>query len=514
MNKIITIFIAVLCAGLQAGAQNTHLNPAALEMDKAGAVWFNTDNAAGVILTPTVSFETVDVGYDITDGDYRRYADGNSRILGVNAEGATRLGKAWVWGEFNYSNITVNDSKFNTVFLNMDDDMPFYAADDIEGYWKKQRYDLSMKAATPLIKDRFAFGISAGYFSESGAKQVDPRGYGYEYGLYVYPSAVVRFGKHTAGLTLTYDNGNMRMSSINNAIASSKLVYVMKGLGNADEYFVSLISSSALGLVYDKKHEFGASLQYNFLSGGNNILVELFCKSRNWELFMTPSRPYRIGTASRMSIGFNTQALLAGTDYLQVIKAVGSLRNIKGIEYIQKLNLDPGIETWEVVGQNVKSTYCHVNASLGYDIYRKSGNSYDWAAGAEVSWNNLDDEYFLPSSTMAAGYLSADAFVKKNFGLGKMSLVPGAALGYKKGLESNYVFGGEKKDTSIITDLFPNTLAWMGADHVKCGLNITASMPAFKSGSVYMKADWQLLKAFGAMTGTRNIASVTLGFIF
>lgn len=514
MNKIITIFLAVLCAGVPARAQKAPLSPAALEMDKVGAVWFNSDNAAGIILTPTASFEAVDVGYDIADGSYRRYADGNNRTLGVNAEGATRLGKGRVWGEFSYRNITSNNCKYNTLFLNMDDEMPFYVADDIESFWKKQRYEMSMKGASPLIRDKFAFGIEAGYFCESGAKQIDPRGYGYEYGVEVKPSAIISFGKHALGLTLSYENGNMRMSSINNALASSHLVYVLRGLGNYDGYYVSLMSTSALGLVYDKKNEFGGSVQYGYCSENANILAEVYGKYRNWELFQTPSKPRRIGTASRISLGFDIQAVLDGTDFLQRITAEGSFRNTNGIEYIQKLNKEYEVQAWETVGQSVKSTYQRIDASLGYDIYRKSGGSYSWAAGMDVIWQNLNDEYYLPSSKMDAGSINAEVFGKKNFIAGKVSIIPGVKFGYKKNLGSVYSYGGKETDSPIVTDLFPNTLAWLSADCFKSGLGVEISVHLFKSATMFAKADWQLLRASGAMSESRNIASASVGFIF
>ena len=514
MNRTITIFIAALCAGITASAQDATLCPAALEMDKAGAVWFNSGNAAGIILTPTASFEAVSVGYDIADGVYRRYSDGDTRTLSVNAEGASRLGKGRVWGEFSYENITLNNSKYNTVFLNMDDEMPFYVADDIESFWKKQRYEMSVKGATPLIMDRLAFGIEAGYFCESGAKQNDPRGYGFEYGLDVKPSAIFTSGKHTVGLTLSYENGNMRMSSINNALMSSHIVYVLKGLGNYEEYFVSLLSTSALGLIYDKKNEYGGALQYGYHSEGADVHVELYGKKRDWELYQTPSKPKRIGTAARMSLGGSVQTVLDGSDFLQRITADGHFNNTDGIEYLQKLNKDYEVQAWETVGQSVKSTYQRIEARLGYDIYKKRGVTFDWAAGADVTWNNLDDEYYLPSSTMKSGTVIAGAYGKKNFSLRKVSVIPGVSFGYKKNLGAEYKYGGTTPESPIVADLFPNTVAWMAADHFKCGAEIEVSMPVFKSSMMFAKADWQLLKASGAMTDTRTIASATIGFIF
>ena len=80
------------------GAPAMGQTPEALQMSKAGAVWFNSSNAAGMTVTSIAPFEAIDVNYHIADGDYRSYTEGNSRNLTINAEGSTSLWKGKVWG--------------------------------------------------------------------------------------------------------------------------------------------------------------------------------------------------------------------------------------------------------------------------------------------------------------------------------------------------------------------------------------------------------------------------------
>ncbi|MCQ2168781.1 MAG: hypothetical protein MJY69_09020, partial [Bacteroidales bacterium] len=249
--------------------------PAALEMEKASAVWFDSDNAAGMTVTSIAPFEAIDANYHISNGDFRSYTEGNARDLILNAEGSTDLWRGKVWGKFSYSNITERDTKYNTLFLNLDEDNPFYVADINLSWWKKQKYELAMKASTPFYWDRVAFGIGASYFTESGAKQIDPRGYGNEFSLVVKPGAVLKLGRNYIGLGLDYEKGNMRMTPINNAYMNSWDAYILHGLGNNELSLISLLTTG-VGQVYDKKDQFGASLQYGFVNDSFKILADIY----------------------------------------------------------------------------------------------------------------------------------------------------------------------------------------------------------------------------------------------
>ena len=141
-------------------------------------------------------------GYGLGRGDFRLQPEGNTNILDIATSGAAKLGRGFVWGSFDYKNTSAKDTRFNTMTLNLEDDLPFIVSDANVSPWKKQRYDMSFKAATPLVADLVAFGVSANYFTESGAKQVDPRCTDYEYGITVEPAVAFHFSDHTPTATV------------------------------------------------------------------------------------------------------------------------------------------------------------------------------------------------------------------------------------------------------------------------------------------------------------------------
>lgn len=508
-RKTSAILVVLALAGFSAKGQT----PASLEMEKTGAVWFNSSNAAGITVTSPAPFEAVGVTYDIADGNYRRQTDGNVKTLGVDAEGASSLGKGKVWGKFSYSNITERDTKYNTMSLNLDEDNPFFVADDQPSWWKKQRYELSMKGATPLYRDRFAFGVSAGYFTESGAKQIDPRGYGSEYGVEVKPAAILKLDRSFLGLALDYENGNMRMTPINNAYMNSKAAWIMHGLGNSEVSVISLLADG-VGQVFDRKNQFGASLQYGIFADGVRFLADIYGSMRIWDISHTPSRPQRIGTTNRTEAGAKFQLVSDGGDCLGVLVADASMKSTKGIEYIQVFNRDYNVQAYETVGKNVKSKYSHTEARLGYDIYRKNDTGFNWTAGCLCSWYGRDDIYLIPESTFSCGNLYAEAHGRKQFSLKGVSLVTGALAGYSRSFGAQYDYQGSGASTPIVTDYFPSEAAYRATNWLSAGLNINVSFAVSQKTDMYFGAGAKLIKTDNNLLDRRSLATFSAGFIF
>lgn len=488
-------------------------SPAALEMEKASAVWFNSSNAAGMAVTPVAPFEVIDAGYHVSDGEYRKYTDGNERNLDISVEGATALWKGQVWGKFTYSNITQRDTKYNAMFLNLDEDNPFFVADRELSWWKKQKYELEMKASTPFFRDRVAFGIEAEYFTESGAKQIDPRGYGSEYGILVKPSALLKLGKSYVGLALDYEGGNMRMTPINNAYMNSKAAYILRGLGNNEATVISLLTTG-VGQVYDKKDQFGASLQYGFVNDSFKILADIYGNMRVWDFSHTPNRPEAIGTTKRTDLGGKVQMIGGSDKFLHRLVASGSMKSTDGIEYVQVFNKDYDVQAYETVAENVKSKYSHIEAALSYDLIRKGHDSYNWAVGAEADFYSRNDRYLIPESRFNCAHMYAEIHGRKQFFLKSISMILGANAGYCLGLDSEYQYQGTSAGTPIVTDYFPHELSYQSASYFCAGLNYEISFRISEKNTLFARAKAKMLRTDNELMNSRNIADFTVGFIF
>ncbi|MCQ2158866.1 MAG: hypothetical protein MJY43_03465 [Bacteroidales bacterium] len=510
VKRLSVLILSLSLAGISSFGQN---NPAAIEMDKAGALWFNSGNAAGMAVASIAPFEAVDANWHLADGDYRSYTEGNASNLTVNAEGATSLWKGKVWGKFSYSNITERDTKYNTLFLNLDEDNPFFVADANLSWWKKQKYEIALKASTPFYWDRLAFGIDASYFTESGAKQIDPRGYGSEYALSVKPGAVLEFGKHHIGLNLDYENGNMRMTPINNAYMNSWDAFILHGLGNSEKSFISLLTTG-IGQVYDKKNQFGANLQYGYQGEGFRMLADVHATIRNWDFSHTPSRPEAIGSTARTDLGADISIVKENDRFFHKISVNGSMKSTDGIEYVQVFNKDYNVQAYEIVAQNIKSKYSHTEGRLYYDLVRKSRDSYSWLVGAEVDYYSRNDRYVIPVSTFDCANIFAGVHGKKQFFLKNLSISAGANAGYCKGLGGEYNYQGTSADTPVVTDYFPHELAYKTANWFCAGLDLRLSVRVLKTRTIYAGAKATMLKTDNPSMRGRTIADISLGFIF
>jgi len=509
IKRLSAIIFALSCGVFPLSGQT----PAALEMNKMSAVWFNSNNASGMTLTSVAPFEAIGVNYHITDGDYRSYTEGNRRDLVIDVEGATSLWKGKVWGEFTYKNITERDTRFNTMFLNMDEDNPFFVADDEPSWWKKQKYEMAMKASTPAYWDRLCLGIQASYFTESGAKQIDPRGYGSEYGITVKPGALLKLGASSIGLALDYEGGNMRMTPINNAYMNSKAAYIMRGLGNNESTVISLLATG-VGQVFDKKNQYGASLQYGYSGGSLSLLADLYATLRDWNLLHTPNRPEEIGSTVRKDLGANIQIVQQNAKYMHRVLLDGSQKFTDGIEYIQVFNKDYNVQAYETVARNIKSKYSHTEGSLSYDIFRKAPDGYDWTAGALVNYYARNDRYIIPVSTFSCAQLYSEVHAAKRFHMRKLSLTAGAEIGCCSGRDSKYYYQGTSANTSIVTDYFPHEAAVKSADYYSAGFDLKISVPVSQKNVLFLSTRAKMLETDNDLMKSRSIADISLGVLF
>ena len=510
MIKRLSAILLVMAAGLTPVFGQT---PESLEMDKTSALWFNSTNAAGMTLTSIASFEAVDVSYNIADGNYRRYTDGNQKTFAVSAEGSSSLGGGKVWGRFSYNNLTDRDTKFNAMFLNLDEDNPFFVADEELSWWKKQKYELEAKASTPVLWNHVVFGVDASYYTESGAKQIDPRGYGSEYGLVVKPAALFTAGRHSFGLALDYEKGNMRMTPINNAYMNSKTAFIMHGLGNSEATVISLVTSG-VGQVFDKKNQYGGSVQYGFTDGAFKVLADFRGSMRAWEFSHTPNRPELIGSTNRMEVGGKIQLLHDGDKYLHAFVVDGSMKNTNGIEYIQVFNKDYEVQQYETVGQNVKSKYSHNEALVSYDIFRKGGESFNWTAGASVEWYCRNDRYLIPESSYNCSHIYAEGHGRKQFSLRKVALTIGAKAGYCLGMDGDYTYTGSSAKSVIVTEYFPHELEYQQASWWCAGADLNVTFPISAKTRMFVGAEAEAIKTNNTLLDRRNIAFIKTGFIF
>lgn len=507
MKRYILISLTALGFALSAWAQGSKTDyPAMVELDKIQSAWFNSANAAGLSVDPLARYSDLAFGYSFGRGEFRSLPEGNTNILDITTSGATSLGRGYVWGSFDYKNHSAKDTRFNTMTLNLEDDLPFIVSDAVVSPWKKQRYDMSMKASTPLLGDRLAFGISANYFTESGAKQVDPRCYDYEYGITVEPALAFHFGGHTVGLSGIYRNGSVREVPVNSNSQQDQQAFILRGLGNFTDAVIG--SLSGIGTFYYKRNLYGGSLQYGFGEGDLKMLFEGGYTYQMVDAFQTPTKPRRMGSTVQQRIFGKAQIIAANDDFFHKVTVEGFHRSTDGIEFLQELGTE-----WETVAKYVRSTYTLDHIALGYDFYRKNDVGYSWMAGVRGAFDDRNDVYLLPASDQKIRNLTGELYAKKNFQAGSVSILGTLRGAYRKNLSQVYNYGGADPQSVVITDFFQREFTYATVDLWKAGAQLNVAFPLGGRTAMFCQADIDYAKPV-AWTGNRLLTTFTLGFTF
>lgn len=507
MKRYFLISVMALGIALSAAAQGSTTDyPARVELVKVQSAWFHSANAAGLSIDPLARYNDLSFGYSLGRGDFRLQPEGNTNSLDIATSGATSLGRGQVWGSFNYRNLSAKDTRFNTMTLNLEDDLPFIVSDANVSPWKKQRYDMSMKAATPLLGDLAALGISANYFTESGAKQVDPRCTDYEYGITAEPSVVFQFGGHTLGLTGTYRNGGVREVPVNSNSQQDQVAYILRGLGNYTDAVVG--SLSGISTFYYKRNLYGGALQYGFGGRGLKLLAEGGYSYQLVDAFQTPTKPQRMGSTIQQKIFGKAQVLAESETVLSKVTVEGFHRTTDGVEFLQEL----GVE-WQTIDKNIRSHYDLWHLALGYDFFRKGEVGYSWMAGVRGAYDEHNDKYILPASEMTYKNVTGELYAKKNWLIGDVTVLAGLHGAFRKNLGAVYQYGGAEPTSVIILEFYHKDFEYKTAPCWKGGASVNVAFPIGGRTAMFCQLEGDYLKPL-YLDSKRLFAKLTVGFTF
>ena len=507
MKKYLLISILALGVTLSAAAQgSTTVYPATVELNKARSAWFNSSNTAGMTIDPIARYSDLSLGYSIARGDFRSQPEGNTNVLGISTSGATALGGGQVWGSFDYTNHSAKETRFNTMTLNLEDDMPFIVSDANVSPWKKQRYDMSVKASTPLLGNLVVLGIRGNYFTESGAKQVDPRCEDYEYGVTVEPALAFHFNGHTIGLSGIYRNGKVREIPVNSNSQQDQVAYILRGMGFYTDAVVG--SLSGIKTFYYQRNQLGGALQYGYKGDVINLLVEGGHRYQVVDAFQTPTKPQRMGTTVQRFYWAKGQLLIDNDKLFHKVTLEASHRQTDGIEYLQALSQD-----WYTLVSFIRSDYNYARLAAGYDIFRKNEFGYNWSAGVRGVVENVDNEYLLPESHLQINNFTSEIFGKKNFQAGKVSILGTVKAAYRSNLEGVYSYGGPAPTSIIVADFYEKEIEWMTASCWKAGADVNVAFPLRGRMALFCEAGVDFVKPT-ALEGNRLSAAFKVGITF
>ncbi|WP_294080328.1 DUF6850 family outer membrane beta-barrel protein [Proteiniphilum sp. UBA5384] len=498
---------------VQAQEQETLHSPASIELHKARSVWFDTGNSAGLVLDNLGNFGSIEAGYRMKSGDFKRVQQGDKEsTLVVDTEGGRKLGETYLWGRFSYNRNTTRDSKFNTAMLDPYRGVPFFPVDPNISDWKKQDYNLEMKVSSRPFFDRYLFGLQAVYTTHTGAKQVDPRSEIYYYTINVKPGIVALLQNQELGVNFEYENMVQETRHTNSDSEVNQDVFVMKGLGN---HYTSVIGGlqSLGGFKYDA-NKVGGELQYVHHFQALRLLAHGGYTYRVEDVIRDITKPRKEGSIKEKTLYGNLAMVYEGMNLHRVDFSVSSDR-MSAIEYVQVLDNSFEVQQWVDVYSSIRSTYRQDDIRLSYDFYKGTDHAYQWKVGLFTNYRANDDLYIMPESKRNIKNLYMGVNGKVNMKAGASgSWTLGADFSYKSNLDGEYHYGGVDPESIVITQFMTPDFVYLAQDFYKLGgaVSYFTGIGNQKSGIfVKLAADYYKPSKGG---GDRVIANLGAGVTF
>ncbi len=476
MKRIIVIsalLVSLGSFGVRAGDLAGKANSTVLSETAArNSLWRGSSSAAGLAFSPYTIVNTLDLRYDGEFGEYRQIGDGKtSNAVSLNTAGAARLGKFLVTGDFSFRNIFDENSLYNVLQYEVEDNMPYYPIDDKSSGWKRQAYELGAGLTSPVLWDRVSFGLSLDYSTKVGAKQLDPRGETYKYALSLRPSVAVNLGESVLGISGLYSDGYERSKPSNNNNWENPKIWQMRGLGESTQGKVG--GNDGMKTITWRTSVYGGALQYSY---SESVFTELSFTRRQVDARENPNLPKMLGTVKENSIGLDA-AWIFGRAKSDKLSLDADFALTDGIEYVQKLTSTADTQEWTQVSTNSMSSYTNVSAKLSYDhLFGASDpRGYDWKVGAEAFFKMFSQSYISPASTSDAMRVYGGVVADRQFKLRGSSLLLEVRGGYAAGLGEGYTCLDTKAyDTpkAMMNDMTD----YLNASYMKAGLSLDWSI--------------------------------------
>lgn len=497
-------------------AEAQGLSAAGMEQLKTQRLWAQSANAAGMVFDDTSNYSDLNLGYNWQKGDFQRPQDGAKETsFNVSSEGFINLKNAYVWGAFSFTEKNMTDAGYNASITDPYRGMPYYVVDSHLSNWRNQYYNLQFRAATPLLWNRWAFGIEGTYAASIAAKQRDPRVDSRCYTLELIPGVTYQLSEqHKLGFSFKYtslkEDSRMDREDSN----TDHDYYIMYGLGVA----VKGIGTGRTADYYGDR--FGGALQYNYSTSGLNLLLEaaydVKAETVTQNYLSTPKKDAAVKDKNaRLTALLHQQ----GEKFSHFLKADYNYRHIDGIQYLSQRDNTEAAEGWIELYSSIRSTYETQAINLDYAFSKNRGTEYNWKLNLIANYTKQADEYLLPNSVKNIENLQLSLFAKKNFVVGKemnRRLLLDVHATYKQNLSGEYVYGGTHADYLTVTELETRDCNYLMSDYWRLGASLTYSQQVKKAQkmNLFAKAAVDCMTTSDYEFNDRTYVSFSLGCNF
>jgi len=509
----------VLSASLSAqGQDSVSVTTDRLELYKISNLWINSLNSAGLNISETLSYTEASGGYTYTKGNFRRQQEGsrNNGFL-FNAEGATLLKGAYLWGKFSIETEKKRNSRFNASIIDPFRGMPYIIADNRSSDWRIQYYNLETRISTPQLFEKIYAGLGINYNVSTGAKQLDPRPKNRYYSLELTPSVVWPINnQHNIGGTFYFKNMHEISEIEFKNVYQDATFYYLEGLG-------AFTQTTGTGRNRDYRgNSFGGELEYSIqsekidflLSGGYIYDYENVIDGTN--MLINTSRAVRDNYSGNMAI------LFKGNKSRHKLFADASYQNINGIFYDKVKDPDDPTVGQIILNKKTRSKYRTSQFNLGYDYFRLNNTGYTLNTGANIRYTVQKDEYLLPQPDVASSTQDIHRYdfnihgkynINKNLPFNGNLLI-GASATYSLAQDCELNYGGANEDHLVIRELLNQDFLFLSENYWKLSFEAQYSLPLKISNKVinaYGKAGGYIIPEVNQ--GKRANLTVSVGFI-
>lgn len=404
------------------------IDPLKLDYFMDNHLWFQTNNAAGLTPGGRLDFSELYLGAFVENGKYHRpqQSDKSTDYL-FSAKGGLSIGQIYLTGNFNFKQAFDDGMEYTSV-LNPYRGTPYIIADSTGGDWRRQAYDMSVRAASPVWFNCLSVGIGIDLAVERGAKKTDPRPQGNSNQLNVYPSFAFLFGEHSFGGVYKYRRFREDTDLMLYNAGEHQKLYLLRGLG---QYFFETFNTTQRQRNYTGSGN-GGSLQYAykgerfsaFLSGNYAIYRE-----DTDDIDQDRNRPKRIGKLDETEFSGSLNLSLKTSGLLHKLDVQYSSTERKGTEIGQRFAQTDYITVSEAPDRSV----CKINrTSAMYQLHTlKYKDAYNWSFGLGGTYEDYSDEYLVAASFIRYSRINLILNANKNLYLGENGML-------QFGLEGNY----------------------------------------------------------------------------
>lgn len=480
--------------------------------------WIGTANAAGLATLPVPSLGRTYVGGYFEEGDLKRpQQPSSSRSIRFVSERYQQLQDASLYGKFVFNRAWDQEILMSDV-LDPFRRNPYVLGDSLGGDWKKQTYDLEVKASVPLNSARTFFaGAGLQFRAGTGARQNDPRPETYSNELNLSPSVLWKpDASWSIGANGQFDFYKEDISVATSNNEDNHFLYRLAGIGN---YYQQIISGGYNR--YYKGNTVGGGLQVQWEKPGLQLLLDGGYAYRKEDAEDGSTIPRVFGRfTERQYHASAVLSLLTGTYTHQWTASWKSFDGEGRDMHYGPVTVDKPVN---LVNDDVLNTTYYNEAGLHYRwIADAFQDDFKWMLDASAVYSGMDLRYLYPRNrqTIDANEYSL-RFSRNHILSDARNFIWSLNMGLRDCFTAFNDYTPFGPQTGIVMDKLLNPdQAWLASDIFKAGISAEYRFPVAKRSqtSLYLRAEGNLWKKMGSgheLTGdTRNFAGLTFGMTY